>query len=233
VRRLRELLLVAVVFGTFVPAHAAAAASQEQGDGIRLLSAEIALDIKDSTVATVSAFFRIAGEGEVVVLLADLPGQRLDQFEFRIDDESVSFTEERRSSAMRALRSGKAVGAGWVAIGYRVRNEAPARYRYALPVPEATPTGEERSVQLTVRLPDGARFEGNSFPPLLATDSGELATATLAVPAQAHVVFGDAGAALWAHQILEWTALAVATAMLLAGWYWSRRRARNLAEAAR
>jgi hypothetical protein len=226
-------MLVAVVLGAFVPAHAAAAAPQEQGDGTRLLSAEILLDIKDPTVATVSATFRLAGEGEVVVLLADLPGQRLDQFEFRIDDESVPFTEERRSSAMRALRSGKAVGAGFVAIGYRVRNAAPARYRFALPVPEATPTGEERSVQLIVQLPDGARFAGNSFPPLLATGSGEFAATTLAVPGQAHVVFGDAGMALWAHLILEWTALAVAAAMLLAGWYWSRCRARSLVEAAR
>ncbi len=232
-KRLRETVLVAVVFGTFVPAHAAGASPQEQGEGTRLLSAEISLDIEDSTAATVSAFFRLEGEGEVVVLLADLPGQRLDRFEFQIDGESVPFTEERRSSAMRALRSGKGVGVGVVAIGYRVRNAAPARYRFALPVPEATPTGEERSVQLTVGLPDGARFAGNSFPPLLATGSGELGTATLAVPAQVHVVFGDAGVGLWAHRILEWTSLAVAAGMLLAGWYWARRRARSLVESAR
>jgi hypothetical protein len=232
VKRLCQILLV-VVFGTFVPAHAAAAAPQEQGEGTRLLSAEIFLVIEDPAAAWVTALFRLEGEGEVVVLLADLPGQRLDQFEFQIDGENVPFTEERRSSAMRALRSGKVAGVGVVAIGYRVRNAAPAHYRFALPVPEATPTGEERSVQVTVGLPDGARFAGNSFPPLLAIDSGKYAATTLAVPGQVHIVFGDAGAALWAHQILEWTSLAVAVAILLAGWYWSRRRARSLVEAAR
>ncbi len=232
-KRLREFLFVSVVVGTFVPAHAAGAAPQEQGDGTRLLSAEIILDIEDPTAATVSATFRLAGAGEIVVLLADLPGQRLDQLEFRIDGESVPFTEERRSSAMRAMRPGEAAGAEVLEVSYRVRNDAPARYRFALPVPEATPTGEERSVHLTVRLPDGARFAGNSFPPLLTAGSGEFSAATLAVPAQAHVVFGDAGVGLWMHQILEWTALAVAAAMLLAGWYWSRRRARSLVEAAR
>lgn len=231
--RFFEFLLVAVLFGTFVPAHAAAAAPQEQGDGTRLLSAEIILDIKDPTAAAVSAVFRLAGEGEIVVLLADLPGQQLDQLEFRVDGKSVPFTEQRRSSAMRSMHPGESAGAGVLEISYRVRNAAPARYRFALPVPEATPTGKERSVHLIVRLPDGVRFAGNSFPPLLAAGSGEFSAATLAVPAQVHVVFGDVGAALWAHQILEWTALAVAAAMLLAGWYWSRRRARSLVEAAR
>ncbi len=95
-------------------------------------------------------------------------------------------------------------------------------------MPEATPTGEERSVRLTVRLPDGARFAGNSFPPLFSMGNQEFSAATLAVPALAHVVFGAAGMRLWAHQILEWAALGVATAMLLAGWYWSRRRAGKL-----
>ncbi len=221
-----------MVVGTFVPAHAAAAAPQEQGEGMRLLSAEIILELEDPTAATVSARFRIAGAGEIVVLLADLPGQRIDQIEFRVDGESVPFTEERRSSAMRAMRPGEAAGAEVLEVSYRVRNAAPARFRFVLPVPEATPTGEERTVRLTVRLPDGARFAGNSFPPLLATGGGEFSADTLAVPAQVHVVFGDAGAALWAHLLLEWTALAVAAALLLAGWYWSRRHARNLAKEA-
>lgn len=200
---------------------------------MRLLSAGIILDIEDPTAAAVSATFRLAGEGEVVVLLADLPGQQLDQLEFRVDGKRVSFTEERRSSAMRAMRPAEAAGAEVLEFSYRVRNAAAARYRFALPVPEAIPSGEERSVHLTVRLPGDARFAGNSFPPLRAMGDGEFTAATLAVPAQAHIVFGDAGLGLWAHQILEWTALGVATALLLVGWYWSRRHARNLTEAAR
>lgn len=220
-----ERLLVAVLFGALVLAHAAAAAPQEQGETPRLLSADLVLDVEDPTAALVSATFLLAGEGEVVVLLADLPGQLLDQLEFRVDGKNVPFTEERRSSAMRAMRPGEAAGAEVLELSYRVHNIAAARFRFALPVPEATPSGDERSVQLTVRLPGGARFAGNSFPPLLATGSGEFTAATLAVPAQVHVVFGDAGVWLWAHRILEWTALGVAVAMLLAGWYWSRRRA--------
>jgi len=219
-------LLVVVLFGALAPDHAAAAAPQEQGDGPRLLSAEISVDIKDRAEAEVSAFFRLAGGGEVTVLLADLPGQRLEQLQFHIDGESVPFTEERRSSAIRALRARVDAG-GVVAIGYRLRSEAPAHYRFALPVPEATPTGEERSIQLTVRLPDGARFMGNSFPPLLASAAGELSAATLAVPAQAHIVFGQAGLELWAHKILEWAALGAAMLLILGGWIWNRRATGN------
>jgi len=233
VKRLYALLLVVVLFGSFVPAHAAVAGPQEQGEGTRLLSGDIVLDVEGPTAAAVSATFRLGGEGEVVVLLADLPGQQLEQLEMRIDGLEVTFIEERRSSAMRAMRSSGAVGAGLLEISYRVQNAPAASYRFALPVPEATPTGEERSVRLTVRLPDGARFAGNSFPPLLAIGSGEFSAATLAVPAIAHIVFGEAGLRLWAHQIMEWAALLVAVAMLLAGWYWSRRRARSLVEAAR
>jgi len=226
-------LLVVALIGAFAPAHAAVAAPQEQGGGRRLLSGEIVLDIEAPSAAAVSAAYRLGGEGELIVLLADLPGQQLEQLEMRVDGQEVAFVEERRSSAMRAIWPSGAVGAGLLEISYRLRNVAPAHYRFALPVPEATPTGEKRSVRLTVRLPEGASFAGNAFPPLLATGGGEFAAVTLAVPAQAHVVFGDAGAALWMHQILEWTALVVAAAILLAGWYWSRRRARSLVEEAR
>ena len=210
-------LLVAVLSGAFVPANAAVAAPQEQGATRQLLSAEIVLDISGPTNATVSAIFQLAGSGEMAVLLADLPGQQLEQIEIRVDGRSTIFTEERRSSALRALLSRAASDATVVEITYGVQTTESSAYRFALPVPEATPTGEERSVQLTVRLPAGARFAGNSFPPLLATASGEFSAATLAVPAQAHVVFGDAGLQLWAHQIMEWTALGTAIAMLLAG----------------
>ena len=226
-------LLFVVVFGARAPAHAAAAAGQEQGAATRLLSGDILLDVEDPTRAEVSATFRVDGEGALVVLLANLPGQRLDQLELRVDGRSVAFTEERRSSALRAVHPLDAAGAELLEISYRVQNTAAARYRFALPVPEAIPAGEERSVHLTVRLPDGARFAGNSFPPLLSVGNGEHSAATLAVPALVHVVFGDAGVRLWAHKILEWAALGVATAMLLAGWYWSRRRGGNLGAVAR
>jgi len=229
VKRSYVTLLVFVLSGVLVPAHAAAAAPQEQGDATRLLSGEIILDIEAPTAAAVSATFRLVGSGDLVVLLADLPGQRIEQLEFRVDGESVAFAQERRSSAMLAMRPSGAAGAEVVEISYRVQSAAAAAYRFALPVPEATPSGEERSVHLTVRLPDGAAFAGNSFPPLRVTEGTEFSAATLAVPAQAHVVFGDVGPRLWAHQILEWAALGVATAMLLAGWYWSRRRASKLA----
>lgn len=249
--------------------HAAVARPQEQGGGTRLLSGDIVLDIESPAAAAVSARFRLGGEGAVIVLLADLPGQQIEHIEMRIDGRDVTFDQERRSSALRAVRPaaepgaevaaesrpeagagvaaepgpeaaaqagsrpGTAVGAELLEISYRVRNAASALYRFALPVPEATPTGAERSVGLTVRLPGDARFAGNSFPPLLAEAGAEWRAATLAVPALAHVVFGDATPRLWAHQILEWTALVVATAMLLAGWYWSRRRAGDLGGAAR
>ena len=199
----------------------------------RLVSGDIILDIEAPTAAAVSATFRLSGQGELAVLLADLPGQRLEQLELRVDGEKVTFVEERRSSALRAVRPRAAPGFEILEVSYRVQNAASARYRFALPVPEATPTGEERSVRLTVRLPDDARFVGNSFPPLLAEGDGEWSASTLAVPAQAHVVFGDAGLWLWAHRILEWAALGAATALLLSGWYWSRRRAAKLGAAAR
>lgn len=197
------------------------------------MSGDILLDIDGPTNAAVSATFRLEGSGELVVLLADLPGQQLDQLEVRVGGRSLAFAEERRSSAMRAIRLGEAIGNGLVEITYRVRSAASAPYRFALPVPEATPAGEERSVRLIVRLPAGAKFAGNAFPPLLATASGEFSAATLAVPAQAHVVFGDAGLRLWAHKIIEWAALGTAIAALLAGWTWNRRRLGARAEGAR
>ena len=134
---------------------------------------------------------------------------------------------------MRAILPLDAVGAELLEISYRVQSAESAPYRFALPVPEATPSGDERSVRLTVRLPDNARFAGNSFPPLIATTETELSASTLAVPAMAHIVFGDAGLQLWAHQIMEWAALGAAAALCLGGWYWSRRRAGKIATAAR
>lgn len=225
-------------FGALAPAHAAVARPQEQGEvaraEARLVSGDIDLDIAGPRAATVSATFRLAGDGEIVVLLANLPGQRLEELEMRVNGANVAFVQERRSSAMRSIRAAavmeRAGGAGLAAAGrlvqisYRVRSAATARYRFALPVPEATPGGEERSVRLTVQLPDGAAFAGNSFPPLRAAAEGEWTAATLAVPAQAHVVFGDAGLQLWGDQLLQGSALGVATVLLLAGWVWSRRR---------
>ncbi len=219
------------LFGALAPANAAVVAPQEQGAQRRLLSGEITLDIEAPLAAAVAATFRLGGEGEVVVLLADLPGQRLEQLELLVDGRRAMFVDERRSSALRALRLRDADGAELLEISYRVHGDGPSPYRFALPVPEAIPTGEERSVRLTVRLPDGANFAGNSFPSLLSTGDTEWTATAVAVPAIAHVVFGDVGIRLWAHRLLEWSSLGVAIAMLIGAWQWSRRRARTLPEA--
>lgn len=208
-----------------VPAHAAVAAPQEQGGGRHLRAAVIDLTIESARAARVHAAFEFAGSGPVVVLIADLPGQRIDALEASVAGRPAAVEPTRRSSALRAFAVNTGLGGDQLTIAYRVTNTSAADFRYALPVPEAAPTGAERSVRLAVSTPAGAAFAGNAFPPLTAAGPDAWAASLVAVPSLAHVVFGDAGVALYQHRVLEFLAIGGALGLLLFGWGWSRRRA--------
>ena len=182
--------------------------------------------------ARASGFFVVVGTEAPVFLLPELPGQQLEVLRVDVGGvENVAFVEERRSSALRALRlndvEGDPASERTIAILYRIESTDEAAYRFALPVPTAVPTGEERSVRVNVQLPSGEAFAGNAFPPMTAAEDGRLEARLVAVPSLVHVVFGDAGVALWTHVWLEWIAMGAAVAVLLCGWYWNRRAARE------
>jgi len=208
---------------------------------VSLVSARIALGVLSAEVASVSATFEFTGDGDIAILLPDLPDQQLSDLEFHIGRGPADFVIERRSSAMQALvvasltpeqRSPRTPpGLTRVSVTYRIRNGPAARFRFALPVPEAAPSGDVRSVELWVVLPDGAEFAGNAFPPLQAVREGWTAT-LVAVPSLVHVVFGDVGLELRQHRVLEWIAIGGSSLLLLLGWGWSRRLQAGSAEAA-
>ena len=110
-------------------------------------------------------------------------------------------------------------------MSYRLGGSDAPPYRFAMPVPESTPGGDTDVVRLAVTLPDGAAFAGNVFPPMEVGDD-VLAAELAAVPAILHVVFGEAGAELYRHRVLEIEALGLAAVLLLAGWWWHARRGR-------
>jgi hypothetical protein len=189
------------------------------------VSAVIDLTIESAGAASVEALFELAGSGPIVVLLADLPGQRVEDLEASMAGRPVALTTTRRSSALRAFSVDAAAVGDQLTLAYRVTNATGSDYRYALPVPEAVPTGEERSVRLAVSTPAGAAFAGNAFPPLTGTGPDAWEASLVAVPSLVHMVFGEAGIALRQHRVLEGLAIGGALGLLLFGWGWSRRRA--------
>jgi hypothetical protein len=224
VNRLFAFVLLSAAVGVLLPANAAAAGGQEQGPPPLLRSASLAVEVATPRSATVSATFELEAADEIVLLLTRIPGQRIDRLRFEIDGAEVTPVREQRSSAIVAYRLAGAPASSAVSVAYDIESDAEAAYRFALPVPEATPSGEERAVRLDVLLPPGAAFAGNAFPVLVASGDG-WRNETIAVPALLHVVFGDAGASLLAHRLLEVTAIAMALVLIGGGWFVQRRRA--------
>ena len=146
------------------------------------------MTVDGPTAARVAATFELAGSSAAALLLAELPGQTIEAVEIRIDGVPLPGAAEPRSSALRAYAL-PAPAAGRLEVSYRLEGSDPARFRYALPVPEATPTGDTDVVRLVVTLPDGADFAGNVFPPMEPGEAG-LEASLAAVPAVVHVVFG-------------------------------------------
>jgi hypothetical protein len=224
VNRYVAFVILSAVVGILVPANAAAVGAQEQGPPPRLRSASLSVDVAAPDSAAVRAAFEFASTGEIVLLVTQIPGQRIEALSFEADGAEVTPEREQRSSAIVAYRLTGVADRRAVTVAYDIRNAPEAEYRFALPVPEATPSGQERAVRLDVRLPPDAAFAGNAFPVLVATDDG-WSNETVAVPALLHVVFGEAGSSLFAHRLLELTAIVMALALIGGGWLVHRRRA--------
>ncbi|NKB86768.1 MAG: hypothetical protein GKS06_00910 [Acidobacteria bacterium] len=212
-----------------VPAHAAVAGAQEQDADAQLERGEVVVTVETPTAAAVAATFDLGGRGTPAILLAEQPGQTLEDIEVTLNGARLDPVLSRRSSALGALTlPPDAVGS--LTIRYRITGSEASAYRFTLPVPEATPSGDTDAVSLRVALPPGAAYAGNAFPPLVSGPQG-LVASLVAVPSLVHVVFGDAGAELHQHRWLEALSLGVALALLLAGWWWHARRT-STAEAA-
>ena len=155
--------------------------------------------------AEVSAAYELAGHGSLELLLAWFEGQQLEVSAIRLGGEEISAEAEAvRSVAVERLLLPLGTSPSGsdhsLYMTYTVQVPEDRAFRFPIPVPRTRPHPEGPEVAVSVELPAGARYGGDSFPGFseLEEVGGEqrLRARLAGVPAFVHVVFGPE-ASVW------------------------------------
>lgn len=205
---------------------------------LALLAADIHLRPESHLSARVSIDLEIAGPGELGLMIIWYPGQEVSRLRGRVDGVSVAVElGAADGTALRRLLVMPPEGGGPIRsllLEYTVTVPERRAFRFPLVVPTATPAPGDRIVNLTVELPAGLEYNGDSFPRMVRQSrAGEgpvvLRARTAGVPSLAHVVFSGAGIPPAAVG-LTWVAWLLLGATAAAGWlFWRRRRPEDTA----
>ena len=199
--------------------------------GDRLLRAQVRVRALEPSEAAVTARFRRAGSGPVALLLIDFPGQSLTELVVTVGGAPAEVArQDPPAGAVRRLTVARVPAGQELVVRYRVRLPGRYAYRFPLPVPDLQPEAAGAAVHLSVELPPGAEYRGDSFPRLVAADGNRLVADLVGVPGFVHVVFG-AGPGVPAYRRIEALALAgaILPCLLALAWLARYRRARRAA----
>ena len=232
-RTARQLAVAAFLclgLGVDGPAAAGGLPLQEETEpGFRLVGAELEVTAESPIAARIRAQYEVMGDGNLALMLVWFPGQTLSEVLVEVNGSAIPIDFGPVAVGAGAgdgvrLAGLQLAGSGphGVSVIYRVESDAPFAYRFPLIVPHAVPDSGARSVDLSVHLPAGASFTGDSFPNLVTSGDMQLRARMAAVPAFAHVVFADAPGLIGVALRLELVAIMIvllSVAVVVARWW--------------